>query len=268
MHSERRRVSEELVQSGLMGAEKKMLTHAERKRIVGLHRKKGRAQSDCFLVEGTKSIEDLLKSGFAVECIVATEAWQAPVAVSCPVHRVGEDELKKLSALETPQGVLAVVKMPYSSDVWTPKGRWLGLDGIQDPGNLGTLLRLADWFGLEGIVCSSDCVDRFNPKVVQASMGSIFRVPVVTADLATFLRELPEGFVTAGAFLDGENVYRHGMPEEGILILGNEGRGIRAETEKEIQLRLTIPGRGRAESLNAAMAGAVFCSEWMRPGSV
>lgn len=241
-----------------------MLTHAERKRIVGMHRKKGRLMSGGFLVEGSKSVADLLNSSFVVERIVATEAWQAPLAVACPVHRVGEDELKKLSALETPQGVLAVVKMPSAPDIWTAKGRWLGLDGIQDPGNLGTLLRLVDWFGLEGVVCSPDCVDRFNPKVVQASMGSVFRVPVVSADLPRILQELPEAFVSAGAFLDGENLYRHGMPEAGILVLGNEGRGIRPETARVLRLRLTIPGCGQAESLNAAMAGAVFCSEWMR----
>ena len=241
-----------------------MITHAERKRIVGMHRKKGRTASGCFLVEGVKSVADLLQSDFEVEQLVATEDWQAPAAVSCPVERVGAAELDRLSALDTPQSVLAVVRMPAEPARWTRKGRWLGLDGIQDPGNLGTLLRLVDWFGLEGIMCSSDCVDLFNPKVVQASMGSIFRVPVVIAELATFLRELPKGFVSAGAFLDGENVYCSGMPEEGILVLGNEGRGIRAETEREIGLRLTIPARGRAESLNAAMAGAVFCSEWMR----
>lgn len=241
-----------------------MLTHAQRKRIVGLHRKKGRVEEGCFLVEGVKSVADLLGSAFEVERIVAVDNWQAPMAVACPVDRVREDELKKLSALETPSSVLAVVKMPSGTEAWTAKGRWLGLDGIQDPGNLGTLLRLADWFGLEGVVCSPDCVDRFNPKVVQASMGSVFRVPVVIAELVPFLRDLPEGFVSAGAFLDGENVYRHGMPEVGILILGNEGRGIRAETEREIGIRLTIPGSGRAESLNAAMAGAVFCSEWLR----
>ncbi len=240
------------------------MTHAQRKRIVGLHRKKGRVEEGCFLVEGVKSVEDLLRSDFEIEVIVATDDWQAPVAVPCPVQRAGRDEFKKLSALETPQSVLAVVKIPEKRTAWEAKGRWLGLDGIQDPGNLGTLLRLADWFGLEGIVCSPDCVDRFNPKVVQASMGSVFRVPVYEADLPAFVRELPDGFWCAGAFLDGGDVYGQSLPDEGLLILGNEGQGIRPETEGVLKNRLTIPRRGRAESLNVAMAGAVFCSEWVR----
>lgn len=242
------------------------MTHAQRKRIVGLHRKKGRIEEGCFLVEGVKSVADLLGSNFEIEQIVATEDWQAPRAVPCSVARVGRDDLKKLSALETPQSVLAVVKLPVETGVWRAKGRWLGLDGIQDPGNLGTVLRLVDWFGLDGVVCSPDCVDRFNPKVVQASMGSVFRVPVVQEDLAGVVRDLPDGFWCAGAFLDGEDVYAKPLPPEGLLILGNEGQGIRAETESVIRSRLTIPRRGGAESLNVAMAGAVFCSEWVRNG--
>lgn len=243
------------------------MTNAERKWIAGLHRKKERMASGCFLVEGVKSVEDLLASDFEVERLVATEGWEVPAGCGFRVARVSVSEMEGISGLETPQPVLAVVRMPAEAEWSGGRGRWLGLDGIQDPGNLGTLLRLADWFGLEGVVCSRDCVERFNPKVVQASMGSVFRVRVVVGDLPELLGGLPAGVWCAGAFLEGESVYEAELPPEGVLVLGNEGRGIRPETAAVLGCRLTIPGRGGAESLNVAMAGAVFCSEWTRSGT-
>jgi len=241
-----------------------MLTNAQRKLLVSLHRKKGRHEHGLFLVEGTKAVEELLASGWGVDLLLATEAWPAPPNPRVSPLRVGEGDLAKLSALDTPSPVLAVARMPAPSPPAPPRGRILALDGIQDPGNLGTLLRAADWFGLDRVVCSPDCVDLFNPKTVQASMGSLFRVAVELCPLPDFLRDLPESFWRAGAFLGGENLYGATLPDEGVLVLGNEGRGIREEVAALLPQRLSIPGFGGAESLNVAMAGALFAAEWRR----
>ena len=244
------------------------LTHAQRKSIVALHRKKERLRERKFLVEGVKGVADLLASDWQVAQLVATPAWQAPDHPDLPpVLEVSQDELQRVSALDTAQQVLAVVHMPgesVESDTVYHGGRVLALDDIQDPGNLGTLLRLADWFALDALVCSPGTVDRFNPKVVQASMGSLFRVRVQTASLPEFLRNLPPDTWAAGAFLKGDNLYKTPLPEQGVLVLGNESQGIRPETEARLPLRIHIPRRGQAESLNVATAAAIFCSEWSR----
>jgi len=240
------------------------LTHARRKEIQALHRKKERMERRCFLVEGVKCVQEALNSGWPLECLLATDSWEAPPPWRAEVLRVKVEELQKLSALEHAQQVLAVFRMPEEMQNFTPAGRVLALDGLQDPGNLGTILRLSDWFGLEAVVCSPDCVDRFNPKTVQASMGSLFRVPMLRTDLPTWLASLPASLWTAGAFLGGENLYQTPLPAAGVLVLGNEGQGIRPATAAVLRHRLTIPGQGLAESLNVAAAAAVFASEWTR----
>lgn len=239
------------------------LTQAMRKQIRGLQRKKERYAQGLFLVEGRKAVGDLLASAWRTAFLVSTEAWEMPGGLACPHYRVSEAELAGLSALDTPQQVLAVVEMPPLVP-FQPQGRWLGLDGLQDPGNLGTLIRLADWFGFTGLLCSPDCVDRYNPKTVQASMGSLFRVPVAVADLAETLAQLPQSFWAAGTFLEGTSLYATPFPAEGLLVFGHEGQGIRPETANRLEHRLTLPGRGGAESLNVAMAASIFCAEWMR----
>ncbi|MGA0332998.1 MAG: TrmH family RNA methyltransferase [Kiritimatiellia bacterium] len=237
-----------------------MLTHAQRKAVTALHRKKGRMDAARFLVEGVKSVGELLQSGWAVDQIFATPEWQPPPDLSVPVQPVSPEELKRLSLLETPQEVLAVVPLPPSPEPEPLQGRWIALDQLQDPGNLGTILRLADWFGLAGVLCSPDCVEWSNPKTVQASMGSVFRIPIRIQDLSTL--QTPW---LAGAFLSGKNLYETPLPENGVIVLGNEGRGISPALASLIPNHLTIPSFGEAESLNAAMAAAVFCSEWRRP---
>lgn len=236
-----------------------MLTHAQRKAVTALHRKKGRRETGCFLVEGIKSVDELLRTDWQVEQIFATEAWQPPATCTLTVQRVLPEELNRLSLLESPQEVIAMVRMPPPLPPEPVRGRWLALDQLQDPGNLGTILRLADWFGLAGVICSPDCVEWSNPKVVQASMGSVFRVPIRIQELT----QLDTPWL-AGAFLEGQNLYQSPLPENGVLVLGNEGRGISPELAGIIPHRLTIPAFGQAESLNAAMAAAVFCSEWRR----
>ncbi len=241
-----------------------ILQTAHRKEIAALHRKKERMDRRLFLVEGLKSVDEAHRSAWRVKYLVATDEWAAPASLQAPVFRVRPEELQKLSALDHAQQVLAVVHMPEETQNFLPAGRVLALDALQDPGNLGTILRLADWFGLEAVVCSADCVDRFNPKTVQASMGSLFRVQLIRTDLPAWLAALPETLWTAGAFLEGGSLYRTSLPSPGVLVLGNEGQGIRPATAEVLRHRVTIPGHGGAESLNVATAAAVFASEWTR----
>ncbi len=181
------------------------------------------------------------------------------------LYEISQTELSKISTLSTPQALLAIIKIPESEELTTKslKGSFsLALDNIQDPGNLGTIIRTADWFGLKYLICSTDTVDVYNPKVVQASMGSLARVKVIYTDLEDFLKntELP----IFGALLDGRSVYKTDFGNEGILLLGNEGNGISNDLLKLITFPVTIPRFGRAESLNVAISASIFCSELRR----
>ena len=174
-------------------------------------------------------------------------------------------ELEKVSSLKTPQDAIAQIKIPE----WPAlrheelKGQFaLVLDGIQDPGNMGTIIRIADWFGIGHIICSEDTVDAYNPKVVQACMGSLARVKVYYTDLRDFLGSVK--LPVFGALLDGTNIYEADFGNEGLIIMGNEGNGIRPEIEKLVEKAITIPRVGKAESLNVAIATALFCSEVSR----
>jgi TrmH family RNA methyltransferase len=173
--------------------------------------------------------------------------------------------MSKISCLKTPQGVLALVYIPAAKNLNYNllKNKFsLALDGVQDPGNMGTILRTADWFGIEHLICSEDTVDVYNPKVVQATMGSLSRVEVHYTSLNQTLPALK--LPVFGALLNGENIYNTNFGNEGVLIMGNEGNGIRPETQPIINTPVTIPQAGKAESLNVAMATAIFCSEICR----
>jgi TrmH family RNA methyltransferase len=181
-------------------------------------------------------------------------------------------EMSRITALASPGPVLAVVQIPRRdvSEISIQDNLTLVLDGIQDPGNLGTIIRVADWFRIRQVVCSEDCVDVFNPKVVQATMGSIVRVPVYYARLDSFLDRYPEEWVY-GMYLEGEDLYRAPLTPGGIIVIGSEARGISAPLESRIRRKITIPPGGRtastgshAESLNAAVAAALVCSEFNR----
>ncbi len=181
------------------------------------------------------------------------------------LYEISQTELSKISTLSTPQALLAIIKIPESEELTTKSLKSsfsLALDNIQDPGNLGTIIRTADWFGLKYLICSTDTVDVYNPKVVQASMGSLARVKVIYTDLEDFLKntELP----IFGALLDGRSVYKTDFGNEGILLLGNEGNGISNDLLKLITFPVTIPRFGRAESLNVAISASIFCSELRR----
>ena len=188
---------------------------------------------------------------------------------------IGEAAMARISQLSTPSPVLAVVARPEPAGLVVERGLYLGLDGVRDPGNMGTILRIADWFGVRTVFVSDDCVDLYNPKVIQSSMGSIFRVHVVTADLADLGRRFrAAGMRVYGTFLDGKNLYQEALAPEGLVLMGNEAAGIRPEVSAEVDARLLIPSFGQsaretgagtgAESLNVAVATAITLSEFRR----
>lgn len=240
-----------------------MVTKNQIKLISGLHQKKQRFVNQLFFAEGVKVIQELLQSNFELEHLYTTLNDFQEVQTSKRTL-INDQELKKISALTTPNSCLAVFKMPVENEI-NNNGLILALDDIRDPGNLGTILRLCDWFGIKQIVCSKETVDIYNPKVVQATMGSIARVNVNYVDLKTYLSQtkLP----VFGTFMDGETIYKKNLPENGIIIMGNEANGISAEIEKTVTTRLTIPRFGelqKTESLNVATATAIILSEFKR----
>ncbi len=241
-----------------------MISKIEAKYIQSLHAKKKRDAEGVFVAEGDKVVCEFLKEKFAPIKLFATEIWlrQNPEILGAFVDTATDEELQRAGFLKTPSQVLAI--FPQKKNVEkSSKSNWvLVLDEIQDPGNLGNIIRTADWFGWENIIASKDCADMYNPKVVQASMGSLARVQIVYEDLEKFMREtrLP----IYGAMLSGENILSMPKQEAGVLIIGNEGKGIHESLQKYITKRITIPKKGGAESLNAATAFAVIASHLMK----
>ncbi|MBX9807082.1 MAG: RNA methyltransferase [Flavobacteriaceae bacterium] len=240
-----------------------MVSKNQIKLITSLQQKKYRVTNLLFFAEGIKVIQELLESNFELVHLYSTlgDFQEVSNDKKTIIH---ESDLKKISALTTPNTCLAVFKIPVEKKIIN-SGLILALDSIRDPGNLGTILRLCDWFGINQIICSKDAVDIYNPKVVQATMGSIARVNVNYIDLKTFISQtkLP----VFGTFMDGNNIYKTNLPQEGIIIMGNEANGISPEIEKLIKNRLTIPRFGtlqKTESLNVATATAIILSEFRR----
>lgn len=236
-----------------------MLSINQKKYLNSLKQKKYRNQYSSFIVEGEKMVNELVASDFEIESIYGIEDL-----ISYPsIIEISEKELASLSLLKTPNKYLAVAKQKKVHNI-VPNGLTIVLDNIQDPGNLGTIIRIADWFGISSIVCSPTCVDLYNPKVVQATMGSLFRVDVVYSDLKLFLTENKDSNIY-GALLGGGNVYQTTIQkDDAILIMGNESKGISAELIPFINHKIAIPQFGGAESLNVAIATAILCSEYRR----
>jgi RNA methyltransferase, TrmH family len=244
-----------------------MLSAARQKFLTSLHLKKYRYAEQCLLVEGEKMVAELLvQSRLKVREVYGTAAWAAangPALTPFIAHfqEVTESELNKISTLTTPNKVLAVVDFPRLTPDWERIGADYAFytDDLQDPGNLGTLLRIADWFGLSAVFCSPNTVDPFSPKVVQAGMGAFLRVPTFEMPLSEVLARLPDCPVI-GAVMDGENALTARFPGRGLLVIGNEGRGISPETDARLTQRLTIPraAAGGAESLNAGVAAGIL----------
>jgi len=240
-----------------------MVSKNQIKLITSLQQKKYRLANKLFFAEGVKVIQELVESNFELEHLF-TSRNDFEKVLDSKKSVVDESDLKKISALSTPNSCLAVFKIPAEKLI-IETGLILALDSIRDPGNLGTILRLCDWFGITQIICSKQTVDVYNPKVVQSTMGSIARVNLSYIDLEDFISKtkLP----VFGTFMDGVNIYQTTMPQEGIIIMGNEANGISAELEKLVKNRLTIPRFGnlqKTESLNVATATAIILSEFRR----
>jgi len=247
-----------------------MLSKNKIKFIRSLEYKKFRNESDCFLAEGNKLVADILPF-FECECLITTSSWLATQAdVFTKELIVAEkDDIERASLLKTPQDVIAVFRRPqYNLENEALKNELsLVLDSIQDPGNLGTIIRLADWFGIKHLICSTDTADVFNPKTVQASMGAIARVRVFYKSLPDWLDEM-ESITIYGTFLEGKNIYTENLSSSGLIVMGNEGNGISPPVEKNINRKLYIPNyppeAESTESLNVAVATAIVCSEFRR----
>ncbi|WP_163408947.1 TrmH family RNA methyltransferase [Flavobacterium ajazii] len=240
-----------------------MISKNQIKLISGLHQKKQRFANQLFFAEGVKVIQELLQSNFELELLFTTQNDFEKVEISKRIS-ITDQELKKISALSTPNTCLAVFKIPAENTI-IDSGLIVALDDIRDPGNLGTILRLCDWFGIQQIICSKETVDIYNPKVVQATMGSITRVNVNYVDLKSYITNAKTPVF--GTFMNGENIYQSELPKNGIIIMGNEANGISAEIEKMVTNRLTIPRFGelqKTESLNVATATAIVLSEFKR----
>jgi len=252
-----------------------MLSKNKLKFIQSMERKKVRDEYNMFVAEGNKLVDEALSSGFPIELLVCTEEYFSgknfdPTAIKEWII-TDKESVKKASQLQAPQDALVVMGQFEPSKEQTDINNQLVLvlDCIQDPGNLGTILRIADWFGIQTVVCSPDTADVYNPKVVQASMGAIFRVKVVYTELSGFIMKAKQnGSPVYGTFLEGKNIYEHVLTTSGLIVMGNEGNGISAEIEQLVTDKLYIPSFAQndagSESLNVAVATAICCSEFRR----
>jgi TrmH family RNA methyltransferase len=248
-----------------------MLSKNKIKHITSLSQKKFRDELGLFVAEGTKIITDLA-STFQCDMLVATKDWfnNHPTIEALEQIEVEENELLKISNQKSPQGVFAVFQKPTNNwnkeDIKTKLS--LALDDIQDPGNLGTIVRIADWFGINDVFCSEFCADVYSPKTVQATMGALARVKIHSVKLSEFLDNIKSELPIYGTFMNGENIYTKTLTQQGIIVMGNEGNGITAEIEKLVVERLLIPnfpmGEATSESLNVGVATALVCSEFRR----
>ena len=258
-----------------------MLTKNQLKLVRSLELKKNRKKEGLFVAEGPKVVGDLLRAGFVPHSIFTTNpssltshlsplaslTFGQSVALQSHLSTVTDDELRKLSFLQHPQEVLAVFEIPLTSHLSPLTSQLsLALDGIQDPGNLGTIIRIADWFGISTIYCSEDTADAYNPKVVQATMGSLAHINIVYCDLVALLQQY-DGPIY-GTLLDGNDIYQQELSQEGVIVMGNEGNGISQRVRPLITHKLLIPNFNKnsetAESLNVAIATAITCSEFRR----
>lgn len=240
-----------------------MLTKAQIKLINSLKHKKNRQKHQLFVAEGVKVIKEILKSRLVVEAIYSTT--QQFLVPDNQFFQVTEKELSRISKLKTSQTALALIQIPeVKINTVLNQGLVVALDGVRDPGNLGTIIRLCDWFGVSQLVCSKDTVDCYNPKVIQATMGSIARLNISYEDLPNFIQQT--NLPVYGAFMSGKVVYSTNLPTEGVLVMGNEANGISNEVSALIQHQVSIPqfGEQNVESLNVATATSILLSEFKR----
>ena len=238
-----------------------MVSKSQIKLITRLNQKKYRQQERLFIAEGLKTVNELINSSLKLHHVFTTRSFNFDAKSETIVT---EAELKKISLLSTPNQALAIFEIPESKPI-KDNQLIIALDDVRDPGNLGTIIRLCDWFGIQDLVCSASTVDCYNPKVIQATMGSITRVNVSYVNLETFLKN--NEMDVFGAFMDGNNIYKTNLPNQGILVLGNEANGISPAIEACLDNKLSIPRFGdlqTTESLNVATATAILLSEFKR----
>ncbi|MCW8347243.1 RNA methyltransferase [Vibrio sp. ZSDZ65] len=244
-----------------------MISKNQLKLLRALGQKKQRKAHGLFLVEGEKNVLELVGAQLTVKQVFATSDFlsaneQALSRFDC--IEASLDELTKASSLVTNNAAVAIVEIP-SHDIPEAKGLMIALDGVSDPGNLGTIIRVADWYGIKHIVASTDCADPYNPKTIRATMGSFGRVQVSLTDLPSYLEQA--SIPVYGAFLEGESVHSTQFSAQGILLMGSESHGVRAEAEKHVTDKITIPAFGGAESLNVAMATGIILDNLRRQHS-
>lgn len=242
-----------------------MLSQAQIKHIRALQQRKFRMLHGSFVVEGEKTVSELLRSNFETAGVYALDSWMDAnshlIPLNCQTHVISAKELSRISGLTTPNKVLAVVKIPEVSQqsIFIEQPFTLYLDCIQDPGNLGTIIRTADWFGIEQLYCAAGTAEVYNPKVIQASMGSFLRVRVMQLDFAQLMNCYETKPVVYGAALHGKNLFESGQERPGIVIIGNESRGISDHLAAYVDTWIKIPGKDRgAESLNASVAASII----------
>jgi TrmH family RNA methyltransferase len=245
-----------------------MLSKAQNKYIRSLTQQKYRKEHNVFIAEGDKIAREWLQSGAGVQMIVALQAWADSHADLIAKHKesqiciVEPHELEAVSTLQTPNQVLLVVDMPKVEEK-LPGNEWcIALEGIQDPGNMGTIIRIADWFGIGHVLCSADCADIYNPKVVQAAMGGHLRVKMHVCDLQQFVAK--SGMPAIAATLHGEDVWQMPQLRAGIIMIGNESKGLPESLVEQAKYKVTIPKKGGAESLNAAVSTGILCALLIR----
>ena len=241
-----------------------MVSKNQIKLITSLQQKKFRKQHKLFIAEGVKVIQELIDANYKLNDLFTTQNDFSNLKTG-KTHAITQADLKKISALTTPNTCLATFSIPENIKIEL-NGLVLALDSVRDPGNLGTIIRLCDWFGIETILCSEETVDVYNPKVIQATMGSISRVSIVYCDLE---KELKNAEISVfGTFMDGKSIYNESLPKEGIIVMGNEANGISSTIEKIVSERISIPRFGNlqlTESLNVATATAIILNEFKRP---
>lgn len=238
-----------------------VLTKAELQRLRALREKKNRETAGLFVVEGEKVVGELLKAGFAFNEIYATPAW-----TGTKTQAITPEDMARASHFPTPSSVLAVGRIHHQPlpDTGLGRGLTLVLDGVQDPGNVGTLLRIADWFALDRVVLSPDCADLYSQKVINASKGSFARVTVHSTDLPAALATVPSTMLVLGCDLVGDDVHTLAPTRDAVIVIGSEGRGMSPAVKQRISQFVTIPRYGAAESLNAGIAAAIVCDNLRR----
>ena len=241
-----------------------MISKNQIKFLKSLQKKKFRLEYKCFVVESSKNVNEILHSNYKVQQIYATESWieRCKIRDDISINLVKENELQRISALKTASDVLAVVHIPIKRNNFDFSGINIILDDVKDPGNLGTIIRICDWFGVKNIYCSEETVDVYNPKVIQSTMGSISRVDIIYTDIKQMIQEIDINVKVYAAVMDGKDISKIKVNKNSLIVFGNESKGISKEIKNVISERITINKIGEAESLNVAVSAAIILNKF------